>query len=182
MRIVFELEPADLARFQEATARAVQRVAHADECDIVEGAKHALDKLPIAEAPGYVRRQLTEVQRMILMLEDDAWALPHGDREQVLQALAYFCDPDDMIPDHIEVIGLLDDAIMLALMLRRLRHTLEAYADFCVFRAELGGVPADREGRMAHARALARRREALHARIQRRAQADQAPAQARAPA
>lgn len=178
MRIVFELEPDDLARFHAASARAVERVACAEECDILEGAKHALDQLPIGEAPGFVRRQLCEVQRLILMVEDEAWALPREDRDQVLQALAYFSDPDDMIPDHIEVIGLLDDAIMLALMLRRLRHTLAAYSDFCAYRGELGPVPMDRDGRLAHAAALARRRDALHARMHRRSEAgaDKQPA------
>ncbi len=172
MRIVFELEPDDLRRFREATARAVQRVACAEECDIIDGAKHALDRLPLGTAPGFVRRQLCEVQRLILMVEDEAWGLPREDREQVLQALAYFSDPEDMIPDHIEVIGLIDDAIMLALMLRRLRHTLEAYDDFCAFRKALGPPPGDHEGRLAHAGALARQRQALHARMHERSRAE----------
>ena len=42
----------------------------------------------------------------------------------------YFSDPEDLIPDDIEVIGLLDDAIVLEILVRRLRHVLQAYADF----------------------------------------------------
>lgn len=165
MRIVFELEPADVDRFNEAVARAAARVACADDCEVVDAARHALDSLPIGEAPGYVRRQLVEVQRLIQMLEDEAWMLPPEERAQVLQALAYFGDPDDMIPDHIEVIGLLDDAIMLALILGRLAPMLDGYGEFCAFREALGPMPGDRDGRLAFAQRLAGERQRLHARI-----------------
>ncbi len=52
----------------------------------------------------------------------------------MLAALAYVCDPEDIIPDEIPGIGLLDDAVMIELVLRELRHTIEAYEDFCAYR------------------------------------------------
>ncbi len=121
MRITFELEPADIARFHEAMARAERRVACAEEHEIVDAARHALATLPIATAPGYVRRRLQGVSRLVDMLEDEAWALPQVERAEVLQLLAYFSDPEDMIPDDVAVIGLLDDAIMIELLMRRMR-------------------------------------------------------------
>lgn len=171
MRITLELEADDIARFQQTLARAERRVACADECDIVDAARHALDTLPIGGAPGYVRQRMVEVQRLLLMLEDAAWALPGDLRREVLRVLAYFCDPDDLIPDDVEVVGLLDDAIMLDLLLRRLRHTLCAYADFCRYRQTQ--VVPDNDDCAAYQRragSLARRRDALHARMRRRAQ------------
>ena len=130
MRISFELEEADLARFHAALAQARRAVDCADEVDIIEAAKYALDHLPIASAPAYVRKQMAEVQTLIAMLEDEAWALPRPERDEVLETLLYLSDPDDLIPDHIEVIGLLDDAIMLELLLHKLRVVRRAYADF----------------------------------------------------
>lgn len=165
MRIVFELEPDDVARFQQAMERAARAAACAEDCDIIDAARHALDVLPLASAPGFVRRQLTEVQRLITMLEDEAWALPQDDRADVLQALAYFSDPEDLIPDHIEVIGLLDDAIMLALLLGRLRPALEAYAAFCEYRRSLPEIGTGAEARLDRARQLAARRAELLARM-----------------
>lgn len=170
MKITLELEPDDIARFHEALARAERRVACADECDIVDAARHALQTLPIASAPGYIRRQLLEVVPLLDMLEDDAWALPQSERAEVLRLLAYFSDPEDLIPDEVAVIGLLDDAIMLELLLRRQRHMIGAWSDFCAFRAVLGEPPEDPEGRIAHARMLGRRRDALRLRMRRRAQ------------
>lgn len=171
MKITFELEPGDIDRFHEALARAERRVACADDCDIVAAARHGLDTLPIASAPGYIRRRILEVQRLIDMLEDEAWALPQVERAEVLRLLAYFSDPEDLIPDDVAVIGLLDDAIMLELLLRRIRHVVGAYSEFCALRTALPEA-ADVAARIAQARDLARRRERLHARMRRRAVRD----------
>jgi uncharacterized membrane protein YkvA (DUF1232 family) len=171
MKISFELEPGDIARFHEALARAEKRVACADECDIVAAARHGLATLPIECAPGYIRRRLLQVVGLVEMVEDEAWALPRPERSEVLKLLAYFSDPEDMIPDDVEVIGLLDDAIMLELLLRQIRHVVAAYDDFRAARAAQGEA-ADEAGRIAAARELARRRGQLHARMRRRAVRD----------
>jgi len=168
MRITFELEPADIERFQAALTRARRMTRCADEVDVIDAAKYALDHLSASSAPAYVRRRLVEVQRLILMLEDEAWALGDPERSEVVETLAYFSDPDDLIPDDIEVIGLLDDAIMLELLLRRLRRVLSAYAEFCAYRTTLAAMPGDAETRRSHARCLAERRVKLQARMRRR--------------
>jgi len=171
VKITFELEPGDIDRFHEALARAERRVACAEEGDIVAAARHGLETLPIATAPGYIRRRILEVARLIDMLEDEAWALPQVERAEVLRLLAYFSDPEDLIPDDVAVIGLLDDAIMLELLMRRIRHVTTAYADFC--RARTGQPQAiDSDARITLARDLARRRDRLHARMRRRAVRD----------
>lgn len=167
MRITFELEPTDLARFHGALVRAEHRVACAEACEIVDAARHALGEVPPC-TPGFVRRRLDDVSRLIAMLEDDSWALPQEERAQVLRVLAYFGDPEDMIPDHVEIIGLLDDAIMLELLTRRLRHVIAAYADFVACRERLGPAPSERAARQAWVRTLSRRRSALHGRMRRR--------------
>jgi uncharacterized membrane protein YkvA (DUF1232 family) len=116
------------------------------------------------------------------MLEDDAWALGDPERAEVVETLAYFSDPDDLIPDEIEVIGLLDDAIMLELLLRRLRAVLNAYSDFCAYRTTLAAMPGDAEARRMHARCLAERRVKLQTRMRRRRSRSAKPADERATA
>jgi uncharacterized membrane protein YkvA (DUF1232 family) len=167
MRIIFELDPDDIERFQAAIARARSTPPCADEIEVIDAAKYALDHLATGTAPSFVRKRLVEVQRLIAMLEDEAWALPDPERADVVETLAYFSDPEDLIPDDIEVIGLLDDAIMLELLLRRLTRVRKAYAEFCAFRAELAQTAGD-EGRRRHARELAERRLFLQARMRRR--------------
>jgi uncharacterized membrane protein YkvA (DUF1232 family) len=167
MRITLELEPSDIDRFLRALERSHRLAREAEETDVIAGAKQALNSLPIGNAPSYVRKRVVAVQRLILMLEDEAWALPQPERGQVLETLVYFSDPEDLIPDDIEVIGLLDDAIVLEILVRRLRHVLQAYADFRAYCDALDA-PASPAARHANARQLAGRRDALRARMRRR--------------
>lgn len=164
MRVVVTLQAEDVLRFRAALARAAQRVACADALDIVAGAKHALDTLPIASAPGYVRERIGAVQRLIVMLEDEAWGLPAPERDQVLQVLAYFSDPDDLIPDDVEGIGLLDDAIMLELLLRDIRHVMNAHERFCRWRRALPAT-SDPGARARQAIRIAEQRQTLVSRM-----------------
>lgn len=167
MRISLELEPADLERFHAALARARRAAACADEFEVIEAAKYALDHLNTADVPAFVRKRVVEVQKLIVMLEDETWALSGTERADIVETLVYFSDPDDLIPDEIEVIGLLDDAIMLELLLQRMRHVRKAYADFCSFRSALEADVRDAEARRTHARKLAAQRTQLQARMRR---------------
>lgn len=161
MKITFELEPADIERFRLALSRARDTVRSADEGELVDSAKHTLDSLPLGNAPSYVREQLRQVQRLVLMLEDEAWALPPRFRTEVVSALVYFSDPEDLIPDSMPVIGLLDDAIMLEMLVRRERPLLRAYDRFCTFRERLGPIPDDLAARTRWCSKLTQQRHRL---------------------
>ncbi len=169
MRISIELEASDIRRFLHSLERSRRLAGSMDEIDVVKAAKHALDHLPIASAPQHVRRRMASVQRLIMLIEDDAWALPAPYRQEVLSTLVYFSDPDDMIPDDVEMIGLFDDIIVLELGLRRLRHVLSAYEDFCAYRTEILREDGSKRERVDVAGKLARRRDALRARMRRHA-------------
>ncbi|MEP6938211.1 MAG: YkvA family protein [Rudaea sp.] len=161
MRITIELEVADVERFSRALDRSRRIAQTAEETDILDAAKHALDSLPLARAPGYVRKRIGSVQTLIAMLEDEAWQLPRTERLEVLAALVYFSDPEDLIPDDTEVIGLLDDAIMIEIALRKLKPALRAYARFRRFREASGPPPSDPVLRLEYALRLARKRDRL---------------------
>lgn len=182
MRVTIDLDASDLLRFRHALARAARLARDADEPDLIAAAKHALDHLPLATAPGYVRKRIGEVQRLIAMLEDEAWALGGHERIEVLRTLVYFSDPEDLIPDDIPGIGLVDDAIMLELLLRRQRHMIAAWADFCRYRTSLGAVPDERAARIEHAGRLARRRTRLLERMRERMRKEPEPVKPAKPA
>jgi uncharacterized membrane protein YkvA (DUF1232 family) len=166
MRITIELEQADLQRFLAVFEKRLLR--EVDECDVLDATKQALNTLPIGSAPAYVRKQIGAVQRLIIMLEDQDWALPSPQRNHVLETLVYFSDPDDLIPDDIEVIGLLDDAIVLELLLRGQRHVMRAYSNFCAYREKLAIAHSGPSERHTLASKLAKRRAMLMTRIQRK--------------
>ena len=51
-----------------------------------------------------------------------------------MSCLAYFADPQDIIPDNVPVIGFLDDAIMIELCVRELKPEIDSYGDFVLYR------------------------------------------------
>lgn len=168
MRITFELDTGDLKRFHDAFERARQLAAAADEIDIIDAAKQALDALSVDSVPTYVRQRLVHVQRLLVMFEDEEWALPAPERDDALAVLAYFSDPDDLIPDHMAGIGLLDDAVMLELLARRMRHVLDAYAQFRAYRDGLAAGSGDARARIERSRAISACRSTIIAGLQAR--------------
>jgi hypothetical protein len=98
--------------------------------DIVAAAEELLASAEISSAPGFIIDRLHNLKLMIGMLSDIEWRLPHQEATRVLNALAYFAEPEDLIPDTIPGLGFLDDAIMIELVVRELKHEIEAYRDF----------------------------------------------------
>jgi len=134
MQIALELDDEDLKHFELIMREARKSATHCPPEAIVAGARHLLEQIRASRVPEFVRLRLDKLELMIRMLADHEWRLPEQDAVQVLNALAYFREPQDLIPDHIPGLGFLDDAIMIDLVEKELRHELEAYADFCAFR------------------------------------------------
>ena len=130
----FELNDRDLAHFQAAMDRSRKAAEGRSEEDIIGCAVGLLDDAQKVHIPDFIKDRLLRLDDMIAMVRDEAWALQDDDKQRVLSALMYFCDPSDVIPDHVEVLGFLDDAVMIELSVRELKHELDAYDDFCDFR------------------------------------------------
>ena len=146
----FELSDRDLEHFQAAQAKARAAAQGKSEQEILDCATKLLVDAQKMQIPGFILDRLLRLDDLIAMLRDEAWSLDDGDRERVVSALTYFCDPEDVIPDRVEVLGYLDDAIMIELAVRELTHEIEAYDDFCDFRqrqAERQGVEPAKIGR-----------------------------------
>jgi len=108
------------------------------------------------------------------MLEDQEWQLPEPERTRVLEGLAYVAESHDLVPDDVPVLGLVDDAIMLELVLRELRHELESYEEFDQFRREEAARRAAAGSHKAVSREdwLGSQRRALHDRMRERRERD----------
>jgi uncharacterized membrane protein YkvA (DUF1232 family) len=146
----FELNDSDLEHFQAAMTSAKKAADGKSSQEIVNCAAKLLEDAQKVRIPDFILQRLLRLDDLIAMVRDEAWALPEADRERVLSALMYFCDPNDVIPDSIAVLGFLDDAIMIELSVRELKHELDAYDDFCDFRqqqAQRLGLQADKVGR-----------------------------------
>ncbi len=142
LTINFELSDRDLEHFNVVLTKARERVGAKSADEIIAAASRLLGGTDKIEVPDFVSQRLERLDALIAMLRDDGWRLPDEDRERVLSALVYFADPSDAIPDHIPVLGFLDDAIAIEMCVKDLRHELEAYDEFCEFRQG----EADRRG------------------------------------
>jgi uncharacterized membrane protein YkvA (DUF1232 family) len=170
MRVTFELHEDDLKHFRLIMLEARKSSARLSPEDIVSGARKLLNSVEPGKVPQFIRERLDSLARMIDMLVDHEWRLPEKDASRVLNALAYFCEPEDLIPDHIPGLGFLDDAIMIELVVRELRHEIEAYRDFCEFRATHKpnrGVKS-KTSDLTRDKWLESRRQALQSRMRRR--------------
>ena len=172
--ITFTLSDEDLRRFQEIVDKA--KVAMADEADfarIEQAATRMIEQARAARLPEFISERLAKLQTLLNLVKDEEWKLSDEERRQILSALAYFCDSDDVIPDHVPGIGFLDDAMYVEIIIRELQAEIESYEEFSRFRSDeearrrkLGlDVRVGREDWLADQRAV------LHSRLRKKRQA-----------
>lgn len=135
MRIVLDLSDKDLEHFRKLARQAMDASKEAPADTIIAGARKLLEKVEQSNASDFIRERLNQIRVLTDMLEDEGWGMQDVGRKRVLTALAYFNQPEDLIPDHVPGIGFLDDAIMVELLSRELKPEIEAYGDFVQYRA-----------------------------------------------
>ncbi|TDJ35343.1 MAG: DUF1232 domain-containing protein, partial [Gammaproteobacteria bacterium] len=126
LRVSFELDDEDLKHFRLIMREARKAAARLAPEEIVASAEALLGQIQESRVPQFIRERLGQLKIMIQMLKDHEWRLPDSESTRVLNALAYFTEPEDLIPDHIPGVGFLDDAIMIELVVRELKHEIEA--------------------------------------------------------
>ncbi len=169
MKISFELTDSDLNFFREALKQSREAVRDAEESEIIEAISDVLAEIRQNEPlPDFVGQRIPELESLSSMLTDGEWHLPEADRERLLATFVYFADPEDILPDHIPVIGYLDDVIIIELVICELRHVRVAYDDFCQFREEFDKANGKNVDPVIRRDRIDRRRQQLHQRMQRR--------------
>lgn len=131
--VTFELTESDLEHFRDVMRQAQSGAKTLSEKDILSNAKN-LSKEVQGNVPEFVKLRLAKLEKLVAMIEDDEWKIPEQERSDVISALAYFSDPEDLVPDHIPVLGFLDDAIMIELVAEELQPDIEAFSEFCAYR------------------------------------------------
>ncbi|MDP7592098.1 MAG: YkvA family protein [Litorilituus sp.] len=131
--VTFELKESDLDHFRDVMRKAQSGAETLNEQQILENAKKLSQDISV-ELPAFVTARIVKLNTLVAMIEDDEWKIPDEERSDVLSALAYFSDPEDLVPDHIPVLGFLDDAIMIELVAEELKDDIEAFEDFCAYR------------------------------------------------
>ena len=133
--ITFTLSDSDLDHFRKIV----------DQSKLVAGDEHNAAKIReatialVAQAkksdlPDFISDRLVKLEVLANMVADDEWQLEDEEKHSIVSAVAYFTNPDDLIPDHVPGLGFLDDAIMAEMVIQRLQHEIDAYQEFCAYR------------------------------------------------
>ena len=168
LTISFQLSDTDLEHFTQRMEEARRNAASMGEGVIVASARKLLDDVRGKEMPDFVRERIEKLAMLVNMVEDQSWNISGDDRARIRDAIAYVADPEDMIPDNIPGIGLLDDAIMIELVCRDLRPDMEAYQDFCKYRDNEVSRRGESGKDLSQETWLVARRTQLHERMRRR--------------
>lgn len=171
LRVSFELDDSDLDHFRAMLRKAQKSSVGQDS--ILEGAGKLIRTARSATVPDFVKDRIDTLAMMVAMVRDSEWGLGPKDSSRVSAALAYFAETEDLVPDHVPGLGFLDDAVMIELISRELKHEIDSYQDFCRFRSEeeskreRGG----RGGAVTREEWLRAKRKDLQARMHRRRRA-----------
>lgn len=169
LKVTFELEDKDLQYFRKSMKEARAAASKTSEADVIADASAMIETVRGAKIPQFVADRVNKLASLIDMLADDEWALGDADRKNVVAALQYFADPHDLIPDDVPVLGYIDDAIMIELVVRELKPIIDAFEDFMRYKSEEKS--RNRNPDISREDWLAVKRRELHSRMRRRREA-----------
>ena len=169
--ITFTLSDQDLDHFQAIVNKAKSAMEDEQNAEAIENAaRQLIVDAKSGELPDFIGDRLAKLEVIINMVSDEEWQLSDEDRNRVLGALVYFCDPEDLIPDHVPGLGFLDDAIYVEIIIRELQNEIESYEEFCEFRVaeEARRKKKGEDPHVEREQWLADKRATLHARMRKR--------------
>jgi uncharacterized membrane protein YkvA (DUF1232 family) len=168
-KISFSLDEGDIAYFRKLFRNARKQVEEQDVGQVLASVQALIDKVRGAKrVPRFVQESVAVLEDLKQMLEDPDYELPKGPRTEVLAALSYFVNPEDLIPDQVPGLGFLDDAIMMKMLENEFRHELWGYRQFRKFRMGAEQRPWTTVARQRLPQRLADQRRKIRAEVDRR--------------
>jgi uncharacterized membrane protein YkvA (DUF1232 family) len=165
LEVSFKLSETDMRRLEEFLEKASAVAGERSEQAIVRAAEELVEHIRVAPSPAYILERVKKLDTLVGMLKDVGWSMPDSERPKAIAALAYFVDPQDLIPDQIPVLGFLDDAIMIELAVEKLRHEIAGYERFCRYRHREWERPWYRQSAGTRDRKIAAKQQEIRASI-----------------
>lgn len=131
-KVSFTLDDDDARYFRSLYRKARRGARELDLDDVIREARQIVEKVRAdRKAPGFVREAIDVLADLADLARDTDYAAPKKVRDEIVAGLAYFSNPDDLIPDHVPGLGFLDDAIMIKFIEEEFKHELWGYRRFC---------------------------------------------------
>jgi len=131
-KVSFTLDESDASYFRNLYKQAKKNARTYGREEIIADAREIVKEVKASKkTPGFVQEAIAILADLVDLIQDDDYDAPQPVQTEVLGALAYFSEPEDLIPDHIPGLGFLDDAIMVKFIEEEFKHELWGYRKFC---------------------------------------------------
>lgn len=135
LKFSFTLDESDTAYFRNIYRAAKQNADPSDWGKISRGVRRLVTQVRSAKrVPSFVLEAIDALEDLMQLVEDEHYKAPKPVASRATAALAYFANPNDVIPDDVPLVGFLDDAIMIKFVEEDLKNELWGYRKFKSFR------------------------------------------------
>jgi uncharacterized membrane protein YkvA (DUF1232 family) len=136
-KVTFTLDESDANYFRSLYRKAKRGAKELDAEQIIRDARGIVRQVRSSnKTPRFVVDAIDVLADLTDLIQDESYAAPKKVRDEVLAAIAYFSNPEDLIPDHVPGLGFLDDAIMVKFIEDEFKHELWGYRKFRRLRDE----------------------------------------------
>jgi uncharacterized membrane protein YkvA (DUF1232 family) len=168
-KVSFTLDESDANYFRGLYRKAKRGARDLDASAIIRDARGIVHEVRSnKKTPGFVIDAIEVLSDLVDLIQDDEYAAPKRVRDEVLAGLAYFSNPEDLIPDNIPGLGFLDDAIMVKFIEDEFRNELWGYRKFRALRDSTEQRPWARPGSERLKKRLDADRKRIRAEIEKR--------------
>ncbi len=130
-KVTFQLDESDADYFRSLYRKAKKNAAEQDAGAIIQAARDVVKRVRASKkTPQFVIDAIGVLADLTDLIRDEAYAAPQRVRTEVLAALAYFTNPEDLIPDEVPGLGFLDDALMVKFIEEEFKHELWGFRRF----------------------------------------------------
>jgi uncharacterized membrane protein YkvA (DUF1232 family) len=123
-----------VAQFDDLVHELYPDAARVDQARLQQLAAWLLS-LPEEQAQDELDTRLARMEELRALARDPAWDCSEPLRKRIEKLLAYVDREDDLIPDKLALLGLLDDVLLIELAWPAFAEEADEYRDFCDYRS-----------------------------------------------